>query len=161
VLLYVGAFLGMFPGSVPRVSTDVTAGVVSGPFAVCHGVRQDMAAGTLLEQGESGGKVNSEPLSVHVCGFPHDSCKFPSWVGQEDGEGAGSLGGVGECGLGPDWGLNDGAGAVLEVLAKFCFELCQQREFAVGMVVDGDVLESNSHLSFIGDEGKDVLPERA
>jgi hypothetical protein len=38
VFLGVGAFLGVFPGSVPRVSADVAVGVFRGPLAVCRGV---------------------------------------------------------------------------------------------------------------------------
>jgi hypothetical protein len=143
------------------MSADVAAGVIGGPFAVRRGMQQDVAPGTLSEGGESGGKVDCESLSVHICEFPHNSSELPSWVGQENGEGASGLGGVGKCGLGPNRGFDDGAGMVLEVLAKFCFEFGGQRELPIGVVVDGDILESNSRLSFIRDEGKNIFPKGA
>jgi len=100
-------------------------------------------------------------LAEHVCGFSHDSGEFPSWVGEEDGEGSDGLGGVGNCGFGPNWGFNDGAGAILEVLSEFGLELGRGWEVTVGVAVDGDVLEGNPHLSFVGDEGENVFPEGA
>ena len=111
------AFLGMFPGGVTRAPTDMAVGVFRRSFAVLCGVQQDVAAGTLSERDESRGEVDHQLLTEHIRGFPHDSCQLLSWVRQEDGKSAHGLGGVSECGLGPDWGFDDGAGPVLEVLA--------------------------------------------
>ena len=161
MFLGVWAFLGVFSGGVSWAPADMASGVFGRPFAVLRGVREDVAAGTLSEGGKSGGKVDRQSLTEHVGGFPHYPRKLLSWVGQEDGEGACSLGGVGECGFSPYWGFDDGAGPVLEVLTKLGLEFGGGWKVAVGMAVNGDILKSNSSLSLIRDEGEDIFPEGA
>ena len=100
-------------------------------------------------------------MTKHISGFPHYPCKLPSWVGQEDGEGACGLGGVGECGFGPDRGFDNRAGPVLKVLAELSLEFGRGWKVAVGMAVDGDILKSNSCLSLVRYEGEYVFPEGA
>jgi hypothetical protein len=63
-----------------RVSTEVTADVVSRVCASFGQVAKDVALVTLVERGEGCGKADIESGTVHEGRFVHNGSEFPARV---------------------------------------------------------------------------------
>jgi hypothetical protein len=68
---------------------------------------------------------------------------------------------ISKCHFSPDWGLDNGASSVLEVLAELSLEFGGGWKFTVGVAVYQYILEGNPRLPLVGDKGEYVLSERA